>query len=168
MWYFALLAVLTPLVRLTSAQVEPELRVGTVLVRLPPDAQVVAFPHEQSRLGGTRVRLEERLTVELAAVPGPPVPLKAFVDSIVATRNAHLPTAWHLHPPEARMVGGRTAWVLRPRCGDCEAVEAYLDFPGTRLVVAWGVDGLEALTVRQRHALAWRFVATLRPAPAAG
>lgn len=132
-------------------------------VPLPPGAFVVPHPHGHGVFGGTRIRLEDRLTVEVAARPASPRVLRAYMDSVVARRNAELRPAWQLEPPQARAVGGRTAWVLRPHCGDCEAVEAYLDFPGTRLVVAWGVDGLDGLTVAQRHALAWRFVASLRP-----
>jgi hypothetical protein len=147
-----------------AAQLSHEVRVGSVRVPLAPGAMVVPHPHGQGRLGGTRVRLEDRLTVELAARPASPTPLMAYVDSVVASRNAGLRPAWRIDPPTALIVAGRTVWVVRPRCGDCDAVEAYIDFPGTRLVVAWGVDGLEGLTIAQRHALAWRFIETLTAA----
>jgi hypothetical protein len=151
-----------------SAQGARQIQVGAVRVPLPPGAEVVPHPHGRSRFGGIRVRLEERLTLELAVLPASATPLQAYVDSLARARNAHLRASWHLEPATAAAVAGRTVWVLRPRCGDCDAVEVYLDFPGTRLVVDWGVDGLEALTVAQRHALAWRFIASLRPARPAG
>lgn len=163
-----LLAIMFSLPRGPAAQAPREIRIGSVEARLPPGARVVPHPHGRGRFGGTRVQLEERLIVELAAVPASGLPLKAYVDSLAVARNAHLRPAWQLQPAAPLTIAGRTAWVLRPRCGDCDAVEAYLDFPGTRLVVAWGVDGLEALTAAQRHALAWRFVSALRPAPPAG
>lgn len=147
-----------------AAQRSVEVRVGSVIVPLPAGAAIVPHPHGQGLFGGTRIRLEERLTVEVAVLPASTQPLSAYMDSIVAARNATAKPAWRLQPAVARRVGGRTAWVLRPTCGDCEAVEVYLDFPGTRLVAAWGVDGIEPLTAERRHAIAWEFVASLHPA----
>ncbi len=148
MRHFILLVLLvSPPRNPVAAQLPHEIRVGSVRAPLPPGAKVVPHPHGAGRFGGTRVRLEDRLTVELAALPASATPLQAYVDSSATSRNAKLRPTWHLEPPRSLVVAGRTAWVLHPRCGDCDAVEAYLDFPGTRLVVAWGVDGLEGLTV---------------------
>lgn len=165
MRFATLLAVLVALSALPAAgQPVTDVRVGSAVVPLPGGAVIVPHPHGKGLFGGIRIRLEERLTVEVAALPPSPRPLAAYVDSIVAARNATAKPAWRLRPAVPRRVGGRTAWVLRPTCGDCEAVEVYLDFPGTRLVAAWGVDGIEPLTAAQRHALAWKLVASLHPA----
>ena len=146
------------------AQAPDPLAVGTVRVPLPAGAVVVPHPHGHGHFSGIRVRLEERTIVEVASLPHSSLPLRAFVDSIVRARNAQARPAWRLAPPEARSVAGRTAWVLRPTCGDCQAVEVYLDFPGTRIVADWGVDRIGDLTPEERHALAWAFVDSFRTA----
>lgn len=147
---------------LAASQTPTSVTVGSVVVPLPPGAVVVPHPHGRGHFGGVRVRLEERLVVEVAALPPSALPLREYLDSLVRSRNARARPAWRLAPPVARQVAGGIAWVLRPTCGDCQAVEVYLDFPGTRLVADWGVDGIEPLTAAQRHALAWAFVETFR------
>ncbi len=146
-----------------SAQTPGAVRIGTVTASLPPGAAVVSRPGARGSFGGTFVQLEDRLTVELAALPASRTPLRAYVDSIVASRNAEADPDWRLAPPTSRDIAGRTAWVLRPACGDCDATEVYLDFPGTRLVASWGVDGLEGRTVQERNSAAWALVESLRP-----
>ena len=147
------------------AQGPAAVSVGEVAIPLPPDAQVVPHPHGGGRYHGTRIRLEERLTIEVAALPDTATPLEQFVDSLVSARNVGADASRRLAAPERQQVGGRSVWVLHPACGDCESVEAFLDFPHTRVVVAWGVDGLPPLSTDQRHALAWSFVASLHPTP---
>ena len=147
------------------AQGPAALSVGEVAVPLPAGAQVVPHPHGTGRYHGTRIRLEERLTIEVATLPDTATPLEQFVDSLVAVRNLGVDAARRLRAPERREIGGRVAWVLHPGCGDCQSVEAFLDFPHTRVVVAWGVDGLPPLSADERHALAWAFVASLHPIP---
>ena len=139
--------------------------VGTVRLTLPRGAVVVPHPHGHGHFSGIRIRLEERVIVEIAALPPSPLPLREYVDSLVRSRNAHARPAWRLAPPTAVQIAGRSGWLLRPTCGDCQAVEVFLDLPGTRLVADWGVDGIPPLTVAERHALAWAFLDTLEPVP---
>ena len=148
----------------SSTQSADTILVGTVTVPLPAGAIVVPHPHGHGHFNGVRVQLEERTIVEVAALPPTALPLRVYLDSMVRSRNARARTAWRLAPPEPRLVAGRTAWVLHPTCGDCQAVEVYLDFPGTRLVADWGVDRIGDLTPDQRHALAWAFVDSFRSA----
>lgn len=140
------------------------IQVGTVAAPLPAGAVVVPHPHGQGHFAGLRVKLEERLIVEVAALPHSELPLRDYVDSLRVARNARARPAWRLAPAEPRDVAGRTAWVLHPTCGDCQAIEVYIDFPGTRIVADWGVDGLDPHTAPERHAMAWSFVETFRPA----
>lgn len=140
------------------------LEVGTVRVPLPAGAVVVPHPHGHGHFNGVRVQLEERTIVEVAALPPSALPLREYLDSLVRSRNAHARPAWRLAPPEPRRVAGRRAWVLHPTCGDCQAIEVYLDFPGTRLVADWGVDEIPPLRAPERHALAWAFVGSFRAA----
>lgn len=148
----------------TSTQSTDTILVGTVTLPLPAGAVVVPHPHGHGHFNGIRVELEERTIVEVAALPPSTLPLRAYLDSMVQARNTRARPAWRLAPPEPLRVAGRTAWVLRPTCGDCQAVEVYLDFPGTRLVADWGVDRIGDLTPEQRHALAWAFVYSFRSA----
>ncbi len=145
------------------AQTPSAVRVGTVTAPLPPGARVPARPGARGDFGGTFVQLDDRLTVELAALPPSHLSLWAYVDSIVVARNRAADPDWQLDPPIRRDVAGRAAWVLHPPCGDCDATEVYLDFPGTRLVASWGVDGLGAHTAEDRNAAAWALVAALHP-----
>lgn len=147
---------------LPAVQAPASITVGSVRIPLPAGAVVVPHPHGHGHFSGVRVQLEERLIVEVAALPAATRPLREYLDSLVKSRNARARPAWRLRPPEPRRVAGRDAWVLRPMCGDCQAVEVYLDFPGTRLVADWGVDGLPPLTHTERHAIAWEFVEAFR------
>ena len=148
-----------------DGQAPDEIQVGAVAAPLPAGAMLAPHPHGEGRYHGTRIRLEERLTIEVAALPDTSTPLKEFVGHLVAARNARSPVRRQIRAAEPRLVGDRVAWVVHPGCGDCESVEAFLDFPHTRVVVAWGVDGLPPLSADERHALAWAFVASLHPIP---
>lgn len=147
-----------------AIQAPATLEIGAVEVPLPAGAVVVPHPHGHGHFSGVRVELEERTIVEVAALPPSALPLREYLDSLVESRNARARPAWRLAPPEERFVAGRTAWVLHPTCADCQAVEVYIDFPGTRLVADWGVDRIGTLTPEERHAIAWAFVDSFRSA----
>lgn len=160
---FGLLLASSP--RPDRSQAPTEIRIGAVAAPIPEGAILAPHPHGEGRYHGTRIRLEERLTIEVAALPDTSTPLDRFVDSLIVARNIGVPPTRRLGAPERRQVGDRVALVVHPRCGDCQSVEAFLDFPHTRVVVAWGVDGLPPLSAEARHALAWAFVASLHPIP---
>ncbi len=140
-----------------------DLVLGTARLTLPPGVSRWTKPGAQTAFGGTLVAIDSQVFVELAVLPPTALPLRPYLDSVVAARNARLDPDWQLAPAESTRVGERPAWQLQPACGDCEATELYLEVGGTPLVAAWSVDGLTGHPREHDNAAVLALVAAIRP-----